>query len=377
MKVEVPASGFVIALFLLFPGIASAQTWTAELSAGQAVHDAVAATPEVSSTNGMVSLRFSGLQRQFVYLSLGLPVQDGASSWGALGGGTRWIARGDRYGFGDGVSLGARLAAHGYGFRDPTTTNVGSGGTLELLPLVELRQGRGRIEFHSGLVATRSGYQNVSSSRSLLDAGARAFVTAVPTVQLGANLRYLHAEEGGYPYVGVSGWSGNGPLEGWAYAGRWMDDGLEEQMAWGIGASLRIGRTFELRSSVNREPDNPIYWNAPRTSWKVGIAHRFGGSPVVPISANARPPEVENGGVTIRIPLGGLSEPPSIAGDFTGWTAVPMRREGSQWTARFQLSPGVYHFAFRSADGKWFVPSTLPHRVSDGFGGESAVLIVP
>ncbi|MGH9346917.1 MAG: hypothetical protein ACRD26_06570 [Vicinamibacterales bacterium] len=66
----------------------------------------------------------------------------------------------------------------------------------------------------------------------------------------------------------------------------------------------------------------------------------------------------------------------SIAGDFNNWRPVPMQREGNAWMIRLPLAAGVYHYAFRSETGTWFVPATAAGRRDDGMGGEVAVLVV-
>ena len=66
----------------------------------------------------------------------------------------------------------------------------------------------------------------------------------------------------------------------------------------------------------------------------------------------------------------------SIAGDFNGWQPAPMQREGGEWVIRLPLAPGVYHYAFRSSTGAWFVPSSSPGRRDDGMGGHVAVMVV-
>jgi 1,4-alpha-glucan branching enzyme len=66
----------------------------------------------------------------------------------------------------------------------------------------------------------------------------------------------------------------------------------------------------------------------------------------------------------------------SIAGDFTGWQLAPMEREGSMWVVRLPIEPGVYRYAFRSDDGRWFVPESVASRRDDGMGGHVAVLVV-
>jgi len=68
---------------------------------------------------------------------------------------------------------------------------------------------------------------------------------------------------------------------------------------------------------------------------------------------------------------------PSVAGDFTKWMPVRMQRHGDEWRFTVQLSPGVYHLAFRSANGEWFVPTSFPNRTDDQMGGWVAVLVVP
>ena len=66
----------------------------------------------------------------------------------------------------------------------------------------------------------------------------------------------------------------------------------------------------------------------------------------------------------------------NVVGDFNSWTPVPMTRAGNAWSVTIPLPPGTYHFAFRSADGRWFVPESIAATIDDGFGGRSALLVV-
>ena len=75
---------------------------------------------------------------------------------------------------------------------------------------------------------------------------------------------------------------------------------------------------------------------------------------------------------TAEAPAGAVS----IAGDFNNWQPAAMQREGSDWVARLPLSAGVYHYAFRTAGGEWFVPPSTPGRRPDGMGGFHALLVV-
>ena len=65
-----------------------------------------------------------------------------------------------------------------------------------------------------------------------------------------------------------------------------------------------------------------------------------------------------------------------IAGDFNNWRPASMQREGADWIIRLSLTPGVYHYTFRSATGDWFVPASTAGRRDDGMGGYVAVLVV-
>jgi hypothetical protein len=88
------------------------------------------------------------------------------------------------------------------------------------------------------------------------------------------------------------------------------------------------------------------------------------------------PLRTRDGRAVIGVDAGSVRGAPSIAGDFTGWKPVPMRRDGSRWTYTATLAPGVYHYAFVAADGTWFVPESVPGRQDDGMGGHVAVLVV-
>ena len=97
-----------------------------------------------------------------------------------------------------------------------------------------------------------------------------------------------------------------------------------------------------------------------------------GGIAAKPSAAESKKPTR----VVIRFPATEAAGQPSIAGDFTGWMLLVMERHGKEWTFPVKLSPGVYRFAFRNSDGKWFVPDSIPYRTDDGMGGLVAVLVV-
>lgn len=110
------------------------------------------------------------------------------------------------------------------------------------------------------------------------------------------------------------------------------------------------------------------------------MSHRLGGGGRSSAASDGEVPtltsEVAAGSVTVRIPITDAEDAPSVAGDFTGWSAVPMDEDGDHWTATFDLEPGVYQYAFRSPSGEWYVPESVPGRRPDGMGGFVAVLVV-
>jgi hypothetical protein len=86
----------------------------------------------------------------------------------------------------------------------------------------------------------------------------------------------------------------------------------------------------------------------------------------------------DDGPVVVHLPARDAgSPPPMIAGDFTNWMPEHMERHKDEWRYSVHVSSGVYHFAFRGADGRWFVPASFPNRTEDGMGGWVAVLVIP
>jgi hypothetical protein len=134
-----------------------------------------------------------------------------------------------------------------------------------------------------------------------------------------------------------------------------------------------LGAWTTLWANVRQESPDPLYWNATRRTWSVGLTRSLGRlAPVTPLIH--RP---DSGGVLIRVPAGEVQgEGLFIAGDFNQWQPAPMHREGDAWVIRLPIAPGVYNYAFRSAKGDWFVPASVAGRRDDGMGGQVAVLVV-
>jgi hypothetical protein len=65
-----------------------------------------------------------------------------------------------------------------------------------------------------------------------------------------------------------------------------------------------------------------------------------------------------------------------LAGTFSGWEPVALRRSGDGWEAQVALTPGRHRVAFRVDGGPWRSPANLA-RVKDDYGGESGLIVVP
>jgi hypothetical protein len=65
-----------------------------------------------------------------------------------------------------------------------------------------------------------------------------------------------------------------------------------------------------------------------------------------------------------------------IAGSFSDWQPVPVRRTETGWEARIALPRGRYRLGVRINGGKWRAPGNLG-KVLDEFGGESGLVVVP
>ncbi len=356
---------------LLLPAAAAAQ-WRVEAGAGRAIEERVSA--RVGTTTASVALRYDGAGR-WLYLSGGAPLEAGAPPWGAAGGGG-WLGGGS-----EGLAYGVGVGAHGYLYPGAGSIRSGGGLTAEARPGVAASRGPWRLEGRSGPVGVLDLVRDSVDTRAFWDSDGRASFRAAPGVEVAGEGRWLQGRDGGHPYAGASAQAERGRVTAWAFAGRWLRDGFPAPAtALGAGASLRVGRGTEVGVSWRQDPADPMYWSLPRRGWNVLLARRLGPD-ARPRDAAPSPPAapvavVVGDTLVLRLPAAAHVEAPLVAGDFTGWSPVVMTRDGSLWTARIPVRPGVHHYGFRTAAGVWFLPPGVP-AVDDGFGGTAAVVTVP
>jgi hypothetical protein len=342
-----------------------AQTWSVDASAGRIAYDPVSVN--VGTNNVMGTLRYDALRGLWVYGTAAAPLRGTDPRWGAAGTGGRLQPAGGQL---RRVFLGADLGAHAFLFRDAVVDQLGRGGTIEAIPFASVAVGPARVEMRGGWRGHTLSFAGVTGNRGVFETGARGAYGERVRVQ--GDVNWVHASEGTFPFVGSSIVYSSLPIQMWLQTGKWLSDELDE-VTWGVGASLSLGWRAALWASVRQEAPDPLYWNAPRRTWSVGLTRQLGR----PSPSLQPPPRPEAGGVVIQVSTADApGDSLSIAGDFNNWQAAPMQREGRVWVIRLPLAPGVYNYAFRSARGEWFVPASVAGRRDDGMGGHVAVLVV-
>lgn len=341
------------------------QGWSADVSAGRLIYDAVSAN--VGTNNVIGSLRYDTRSETWVYGAVAAPFGEGGTFWGGGGAGGRVTlpSRGARA-----IRVGADVGAHGYSFRDRVATLSGTGGTVEALPFVRLTAGAGFVEGRGGWRGQTLSFAGVRENRGVFETGAHGGYGT--TVRVEGDTRWVHTSEGTYPFVGATVAYVGTRVDVWGQIGKWLATDLDER-SWAVGSAVSLGVRTSVWGSVRQEAPDPLYWNLTRRTWSVGLSQRLGrvATPLAPS------PRSQAGTVLLRLsaadaPAGAVA----IGGDFNNWQPAPMQREGDDWVVRLPLAPGVYHYAFRSATGEWFVPPSTAGRRDDGMGGYVAVLVV-
>lgn len=367
MNPAVRTAGTFTAL-ILFATAAQAQVWAADLYVGRALYDPVAAT--VGTSNLVAALRYGGGRSSMLYASAAAPLGSDAPWWGAVGGTGRLpLLRTDGPATA-GRSAGLDLGGHGYLFRDPVSSSTGHGATLDAGAYARLDAGTGALEGRASWLQHESSLGDDRTSRGALDVGARLEYVARPGLGLGAGGRWMQTEEGGFPAVSADVTGAVGVFRAWVTAEQWLASDMQDT-GWGAGLTVQLAFA-DAWVSFRRDTRDPLYWNPQRRNWSVGITRRLGPRPAPRLM-----PVIREGAAVLRLPASSDRAAVSVAGDFSDWQPIPMRRSDGTWELELALDAGVYRYSFVDADGQWFVPESVPGRMSDGMGGHVAVLVVP
>jgi hypothetical protein len=369
--VTLRSAPIIFTLLLSAPALSAAQGWSASVAAGRAVDDPVSA--RLGSSVASLGVDYADSAARWLYLRAGAPLGSRGPAWGAGGAGT-WLGveRGA-------LTLGASLAGHVFGWNAADSVAAGGGATVEVMPAATFARGRLRTELASGFVGTTSLSDSSGPARGLSESSARLIASVAQGVELSGEGRFVHASDGDWRYMGAAVEAERGRWGAWSYLWSWLGHFPAPRTAFGVGASARFRRT-RLEAGVRQEPMDPLYLSTPRRSWSVQLSRGFGRVPAAQGRAPRPPspvlPSVANGVAVFRLPRREHPRAPALVGDFSGWRPVAMRAEGEWWTASVSLPAGVHHYAFRTAAGAIVVPPGAP-TVDDGFGGTSAVLVVP
>jgi hypothetical protein len=138
-----------------------------------------------------------------------------------------------------------------------------------------------------------------------------------------------------------------------------------------VSVAVAAGR--QLADPVRGVPDVQIVSGMLRLvvlPWRGLYAEEVSGR------AHASLSQVPEGTILIVAVAAGESQHVEVAGSFSGWEPVALRRTGDGWEARIVLGSGRHRVAVRIDGGPWRAPANLP-RVRDEFGGASGLIVVP
>ncbi len=136
--------------------------------------------------------------------------------------------------------------------------------------------------------------------------------------------------------------------------------------------SFAVGAGRQLADPVRGTPDAQVASALIRI---VILPWRVAGERIA-ASATARLIAGAAGGVLVVRVAASDSARVEVAGSFSAWEPVALRRTSEGWEAQIPLRPGTHRVAVRINGGPWRAPANLG-KIRDEFGGESGIVVVP
>lgn len=349
------------------PARLAGQSWSIDTYVGRAAYETTPSAANVNSTTTVLGLRYNQ-DRRFFQAAAGAPFSDRDVTWGVVDVGDRFaVHRG-------GLVTGADVSFLAHGHWDPVANVSGKGLLGEVLPVISHNVGAGVLEFRSGVRWYGSRLGDTDWTRTFWTTDVRGSIEPSARFRFEGSVRHDRARQGeNYTRPGVSVAATVGQVAIGATAGDWINNPNDSGPEWGLSIGIPITRRLWLVSAARHETFDPTFLVSPRTSWGAGLSFQVGGGAGRTVSRDS----LEGTRVVLRVPLHEAGTAPFVAGDFTNWKMVRMVRYDHEWRLTLSLPRGVYHFALRNEEGKWFVPASFPNRVDDGMGGKVAVLVVP
>ena len=369
----------VACLLLLAPVRLHAQ-WFAEAQVGR-LDPRITGSSVPSTTSLAAALAFQGQTGAF-RVSAGVPLRAEDPWWGALDANRRLATTHGPVTFGVELAGQGFLQRYGRQLEQPAGPlappqlieghETGYGVAGQILPVAELRAGPALVQARGGRSWYRTAVGERSASRHTDIAGVRLALLPAAGALLAVDGRQYWTAGGSHRYAGVAAGYALPAVTLWGSAGRWLESS-DQPLPWSVGVAVPIRQRFEISAEARSDAFDPLYGSAPRRTWTAGVRVLLG------TVADARPPvpsAYDGRHARIELPVAGAGDRPRIAGDFNGWVPEAMHREGDAWVIVLTLEPGVYEYAFVDADGRWFVPPSVPGRREDGMGGHVALLVV-
>jgi hypothetical protein len=168
-----------------------------------------------------------------------------------------------------------------------------------------------------------------------------------------------------------------------ASLGRRFSRSTPETAIWGLSVSRDLAPTLALVGAAGRAGSDPVTSVPGARYFAVGLRLKVGAP--APLSLPARPASDASAPFRIGPAVAAEreivvqapdAETVELAGDFTDWKPVSLRRWGpDSWRTLLPVSPGLHRLAIRVDGGEWRAPrGTRP--VESEFGGQVAEVVV-
>ncbi|MFI5311445.1 MAG: glycogen-binding domain-containing protein [Gemmatimonadales bacterium] len=136
--------------------------------------------------------------------------------------------------------------------------------------------------------------------------------------------------------------------------------------------AVAVGGGRQLADPIRGTPDAHITSALVR----VAVLPWRAANPADALVASARLAGTAGGAVLIVHVVAADSARVEVAGSFSAWEPVALRRTPDGWEAQVPLGPGTHRVAVRINGGPWRAPANLG-KVRDEFGGEAGIVVVP
>jgi len=168
-----------------------------------------------------------------------------------------------------------------------------------------------------------------------------------------------------------------------ASLGRRFSRSTPETTIWGLSLSREIAPTLALVAAAGRAGSDPVTSVPGARYFAVGLRLKVGPPtvPALPVRTGSDAsapfrigPAVAAGReIVVQAPE---AEAVELAGDFTDWKPVMLRRWGEHgWRTLLAVAPGLHRLAIRIDGGEWHAPAGT-RAVESEFGGQVAVGVV-